>query len=109
MSANDIQIGGDHYRKRPIQTWDFIVTNNMNFLQGSIIKYVVRYQDKGGLEDLLKARHYLEKLIETLAPVCEVPAKVTPVVDAPYGLKKDGTPKARPGRRPGQLNRRTKK
>lgn len=108
MSANDIQVGGDHYRKRPIQTWDFIVTNNMNFLQGSIIKYVVRYQDKGGLQDLQKARHYLDKLIETISP--EVPpVEVQPIPNAPYGLKKDGTPRARPGRRPGQKNRRVKK
>jgi hypothetical protein len=110
MSANDIQVGGEHYRNRPIQPWDFIVSNNMNFLEGSVIKYVVRHKDKNGVEDLLKARHYLDKLIETHQEPVPADTSVIEalVVDAPWGVKKDGTPKSRPGRRPGQRNGRTK-
>lgn len=64
-SANTKQFGGDHYVKiKGIQPWDYIVSNNMGFLEGCIIKYVSRYQDKGGIEDLKKAQHFLEKLIE---------------------------------------------
>lgn len=57
------QVGGDHY-KTEIQPWDYIVSNKMGYLEGNIIKYVSRYKNKNGLEDLLKAQHYLEKLIE---------------------------------------------
>jgi hypothetical protein len=58
------QVGGDHYLTE-IQPWDFIIANNLSFLQGNIIKYICRYNDKGGVEDLYKADHYLKKLIET--------------------------------------------
>jgi len=61
---NNVQIGGDHYKKNKIQTWDFIHENNLGFIQGNIIKHVVRYKDKNGVEDLKKARHYIDKLIE---------------------------------------------
>lgn len=64
MSANDVQVGGDHYKRQPIQPWDFIVANNMGFLDGNVVKYIARFRNKGGIEDLKKARHYLEKLIE---------------------------------------------
>lgn len=63
-SANEIQIGGDHYKSQGIQPWDFIVANNMGFLDGNVVKYVARYKQKNGLQDLEKARHYLDKLIE---------------------------------------------
>lgn len=65
MSANDTQVGGSHYAKA-IQPWDYIIANNIGYLEGNIIKYVTRYKDKNGLQDLLKAQHYLKKLIETL-------------------------------------------
>lgn len=63
MSANNNQVGGDHY-KTPIQTWDFIHANDIGFLAGNVIKYMARYKKKDGLKDLQKARHYLDKLIE---------------------------------------------
>ena len=63
-SANDIQVAGDHYRKLKIQAWDFIAANNIGFFEGNAIKYLTRWQDKGGVEDLRKAKHYIEKLIE---------------------------------------------
>jgi hypothetical protein len=58
------QVGGDHYSKKEIQPWDFILANNMGYLEGNIVKYLSRWKDKGGINDLLKAQHYLEKLIE---------------------------------------------
>ena len=64
MSANETQVGGDHYKDRKIQPWDFITANNMGFLEGNVIKYVSRHKEKHGVEDLKKARHYLDKLIE---------------------------------------------
>ena len=64
MGANEDQIGGEHYRQSAIQPWDFILSQRLGFLEGNIIKYVCRYQRKNGLEDLKKARHYLDKLIE---------------------------------------------
>jgi hypothetical protein len=64
MAANDRQSGGDHYKKKAIQPWDFIASNNIGFLAGNVIKYVARFEDKGGMLDLEKAQHYLEKLIE---------------------------------------------
>ena len=62
--SNNSQIGGNHYKKNKIQTWDFIHESGICFIAGNVIKYVVRYKDKNGLEDLKKARHYLDKLIE---------------------------------------------
>ena len=62
--ANKMQVGGSHYILKSIQPWDAIVAWNCSFLDGNVIKYVVRFREKGGIDDLLKARHYLEKLIE---------------------------------------------
>jgi hypothetical protein len=63
--ANAVQVGGDHY-KTTIQPWDYIIANDIGYLEGNIIKYVSRYRKKGGLDDLRKAQHYLQKLIETV-------------------------------------------
>lgn len=62
--ANAIQHGGTHYKDKAIEPWDYAVANNLDFLEGSIVKYVTRHRDKNGLEDLKKARHYIDKLIE---------------------------------------------
>jgi len=62
--TNAHQVGGNHYQGKSIQPWDYIVSNNMGYLAGNIIKYVSRYKDKNGVEDLMKAKHYIEKLIE---------------------------------------------
>ena len=69
MSANDMQVGGEHYRNKEIQPWDAMqawMTPDQfkGFLWGNIIKYIARWQEKGGVEDLRKARHYMDKLIE---------------------------------------------
>lgn len=64
LSANDKQVGGDHYKKKAIEPWDYIAANGLGFFEGSIVKYVSRWQDKGGIKDLEKARHFIDKLIE---------------------------------------------
>ena len=65
IRANEQQVGGAHYAVKAIQPWDFIIANNIGYLEGNIIKYISRWKDKGGVEDLKKAQHYLQKLIET--------------------------------------------
>ncbi len=61
-SALDTQIGGDHYKTMKIQPITFIMENNLSFAVGNIIKYVCRYDKKNGLEDIQKARQYLDFL-----------------------------------------------
>lgn len=63
MSNKDTQIGGSHYQTK-IQPIEFIMENEIGFVEGNVIKYVCRYKKKNGLEDLKKARHYLDFLIE---------------------------------------------
>ena len=63
--ANERQIAGEHYKKYgELQPWDVWMPWNLNGFQAVILKHLVRYKDKNGVEDLLKARHYLDKLIE---------------------------------------------
>jgi hypothetical protein len=62
--ANEEQVGGEHYRNKAIQPWDYIVSNNLGYLEGCVVKYVSRYKEKGGMQDLEKAAHYLQKLME---------------------------------------------
>jgi hypothetical protein len=64
MSALNHQEGGDHYKRHKIQPIDFIYDNEIGFIEGNIIKYVMRHKHKNGLEDLKKALHYLQILIE---------------------------------------------
>jgi len=62
--ANAVQHGGTHYKGLLIEPWDFIVANQIGFLEGNAIKYLARWRGKGGVEDLRKAAHYVQKLIE---------------------------------------------
>lgn len=62
-SANERQVGGQHYQS-PIQHWDYVVANNLDYFQGQITKYVTRWRNKNGVQDLEKARHFLDKYIE---------------------------------------------
>ena len=59
------QVGGDHYAKLEVQPFDIFKSMGIfeEVCQANIIKYVMRYQNKGGLQDLAKAAHYLEELI----------------------------------------------
>lgn len=70
-SANNRQHGGDHYKNRDYQHWDFICDNGAPYLIGCATKYVARWRDKGGKLDLEKAMHYLEKAMErNVYPQC---------------------------------------
>ena len=58
------QVGGKHYRSMKIQPAEFINENKLLFAEGNAIKYIIRHQDKNGKEDLLKAIHFIEMIIE---------------------------------------------
>ncbi len=62
----DRQVGGDHYSSFSIQPWTFIRSNELNPFQANVIKYVCRYLNKNGVEDLEKIKHYCDLEIEHL-------------------------------------------
>ena len=62
--ATDTQIGGDHYTKLAIQPMQYSMENGLDALQHTVIKYVTRFRDKNGIEDLEKAKHCIDMLIE---------------------------------------------
>ncbi len=61
--ANSTQVAGSHYRSE-IQHWDYVIANDLGYFEGQITKYVTRWRKKNGVQDLHKARHFLQKLIE---------------------------------------------
>ena len=61
--TNDKQIGGTHYQTK-VQPWDAIIDWGLGFLDGCAVKYLARWRKKGGVDDLRKAVHFIEKLIE---------------------------------------------
>jgi len=71
MSSKDIQVGGSHYKDMAIQPIDYIMRNRLDYCEGNIVKYVSRYRYKNGIEDLRKARHYIDMLIESVNEVEE--------------------------------------
>ena len=58
------QVGGDHYRKYKLQPSKFVTENKLLYPEGCVIKYVIRHQDKGGKQDLEKAKHMIDMIIE---------------------------------------------
>lgn len=98
MSANDKQIGGRHYKERKIQHWDYAA--QLPYLEGLATKYIDRHRRKGGKEDLLKAIHTIEKMIEEYYPESKLtPAEISlglgaeptsspasPSTGVPYGV-----------------------
>ena len=54
----------DYYQKGNIEVTDFIIDQSMSFLEGNVVKYLARYKEKSGIEDLRKARWYIDKLID---------------------------------------------
>lgn len=67
-NALRVQEGGDHYKNLKIQPVEFIHANSLGFIEGCVVKYVSRYKRKNGLEDLKKARHFLDLLIQLEYP-----------------------------------------
>lgn len=75
-NANDKQVGGDHY-KSTVQHWDYVVANEIPYLEAQVIRYLTRWRKKGGHEDVRKANHFLQKLMETEGILTETgPARV---------------------------------
>lgn len=58
------QVGGSHYKSMKIQPVEFILANDLNFCEGNVIKYICRYKQKNGVEDLKKVIHYAQLLIQ---------------------------------------------
>ena len=63
-TARVAQVGGDHYSKQPIQPWEYSMANKLDPVQHTAIKYITRFRDKGGKQDLEKAIHSIQWLIE---------------------------------------------
>ena len=64
MSALDTQIAGNHYSNLPIQPVEFIYKNSIGYLEGNVIKYAARHKFKNGAEDIKKAIHYCQLILE---------------------------------------------
>ena len=64
QSAYDKQEGGSHYKKLAIQPMQYALANKLDYAQANVVKYVTRHADKNGKEDLLKAIHNIELMIE---------------------------------------------
>jgi len=64
MSALTQQSGGSHYKGRAIQPIEYIHRNDLSFLQGNVVKYITRYKEKGGADDIAKAIHYCQLILE---------------------------------------------
>lgn len=91
MKANDKQHGGTHYKSLAIEPWDYIEANQIPFLEGSAIKYLTRWREKGGIADLKKAIHFIEKRIE--------------LEEAQQGAQGEPASNARHARVPGKVGR----
>jgi hypothetical protein len=80
---DNYQIGGEHYTNKAIQPWDAMASwmspiEFEGFIRGNAIKYLARYKDKEGLKDVLKAQHYIAKLVELITPKDITPKDITP-------------------------------
>jgi hypothetical protein len=64
LNPYDRQVDGDHYQKLAIQPMQYSMLNNLDACQHTVIKYVTRFRDKGGIKDLEKAKHCIDMLIE---------------------------------------------
>lgn len=86
MTANKRQVAGSHYRKHgALQHWDIVLRFDLDYFQGQITKYVMRWKDKNGVQDLQKAAHFLEKYIESNTAVSD--AAPTPSSASVFGLR----------------------
>ena len=64
MSSWDQQVGGNNYKQFKIQPLEYALENGLGICEHAVVKYVSRWRDKGGVEDLRKARHYIDLMIE---------------------------------------------
>lgn len=66
LNPLDIQVGGDHYKRMGIQPIEYILANDLGFCEGNAVKYITRFKQKGGKQDIQKAIHYLQILLDKL-------------------------------------------
>jgi len=94
MSADSKQEGGRHYKNCPpeFQHWNLVVVHNWSYFQAQAIKYIMRYKDKNGVEDLKKAQHFIEKMIEVYTPSTPPPTieQISGITDIMRGVKPTG-------------------
>lgn len=64
LTATQMQVGGNHYKNMAIQPVTFIHKNGLGYIEGAVIKYICRWRHKNGIEDLQKAKHFIDLLIE---------------------------------------------
>ena len=64
IPVNPVTTDPSHYNKLRIEPWDFIQQNKLDFFEGNVVKYICRWKNKGGVDDLRKAITYIEKIIE---------------------------------------------
>jgi hypothetical protein len=64
QKARESQVGGDHYKSCAIQPIEYIHKNGLGYFEGNVVKYITRHKQKNGKQDLLKAKHYIDLLIE---------------------------------------------
>lgn len=60
----EVQVGGNHYKSLKIQPIEYIHANNLSYCEANIVKYISRWRDKGGKQDLEKVKHYVDLLIQ---------------------------------------------
>lgn len=66
VTALDTQVGGSHYKTLAIQPITYIMANDLGWCEGNAIKYITRFKQKGGRQDIEKAVHYLQILLDSL-------------------------------------------
>jgi hypothetical protein len=96
MLANDRQVGGEHYKTdNGLQHWDIVDIFNLGYFEGQITKYLFRWKKKGGIKDLEKAQHFLEKYIEIeKAKLLEFTAPTPPEELPPVNKRRSIAPSA---------------
>lgn len=62
--AKELQVGGNHYKDLKIQPIEYIHANGLDYFEGNVVKYITRHRKKNGKQDLEKAKHYIDLLIE---------------------------------------------
>lgn len=85
MSEYVAQHGGTHYEKGAYQHWDWVLDTGLGYFEGNATKYIVRHRNKNGLEDIRKARTYIEKLmtkIVAVLPAGQRPGRYAPLTEA---------------------------
>lgn len=78
MKANERQVGGDHYKNGKLEHWDLIERYGVGYLEGCATKYISRHHSKAGRQDVQKADHYVQKLLELYDEGVRLPRGVVP-------------------------------